>query len=134
MSFRGGTFAIVVVLALAFAGCATNKKDVTGTGDERLDESGGSSGGDRDNRAEGRKAGECPTEPGDLALIDARNGNPISCASVTLSRDIEGCEPSADNECQTEVLLKTHTNSRGQIKLPDPALANKRLWAVSEGF
>lgn len=129
-----GRWMCAVVAGLSLAGCVTTQKDVTGSGDDRLDDT--SAATEKDAVPAGRPGSEsgCASGEGDLVLIDARNGNPISCASVTLSRDVEGCEATPETECATEVLLKSKTTSKGQIKLPDPALANVRLWAVSEGF
>ncbi|MBX5484334.1 MAG: hypothetical protein IRZ16_21135 [Myxococcaceae bacterium] len=128
---RSGAYAALAAVWLA--GCATARQDVTGSGDDRLDEAQAT---DADNKtALGHaSSGECGTGPGNLVLIDARNGNPISCASFTLSRDVEDCQPSPGNECPTEVVLQGRTNARGEVMLPDPALANVRLWAVAEGF
>ncbi|MHB8873689.1 MAG: hypothetical protein ACYC8T_08385 [Myxococcaceae bacterium] len=117
--------------ALALGGCVTTKKDVSGSGDERFDDTfspdKGPARGDADKAAPG-----CgPEGKGDVVLIDARSATPVACALVTLTRVPPDCQPGA--ECPNDVVFQGRANKAGQVLLRDP-VGLGRLTAVVEGF
>ncbi|MFZ5446187.1 MAG: hypothetical protein ACOZQL_39735 [Myxococcota bacterium] len=120
---RGWLGAVTVTVALA--GCATTK-DSVGAGDARLDD-------DKAKDELAKRAGrECgPDAPGDVILLDARTGGPVTCLPVTVSREPMSCAPGA--ECPSEVLFKGLTSHKGQLKLLAP-IERSRLTAVADGF
>lgn len=122
-STRGGW--VGLALAVSLGGCVTTK-DSVGGGDARLDEERFSP---EKVKAEGRACG--PDAPGDLVLLDARTGAPVTCLSVTVSREPMSCP--AGTECPTEVLFKGLTSGKGQLKLLAP-VERSRLVAVADGF
>lgn len=123
-----GAVALVCAATLA---CATTRQDASGSGDERLDES---TRPDTEGAASAKAEKSCGEAGGELVLIDARSGDLVSCAMVTLLRDAEGCTPQEGAECPTEQVMKGRTSSVGELKLPDPSLLNAKLWAVAEGY
>lgn len=101
--------------------------DAVGGGDSRLDD-------DRTAKREvsARTAVECGADaPGDVVLLDARTGGPVTCLSVTVSREPMSCAP--ETECRSEVLFKGLTSPKGQLKLLG-AIERSRLTAVADGF
>lgn len=114
----------MAVLAAALAlSCATTK-DAVGGGDARLDESSGK------ESAIAKAKRECgPAAPGDVVLLDARTGGPVTCQAVTLLREQMSCTA----DCPSDVVFKGLTNERGQVLLTGP-LAKSRLVAVVDGF
>ena len=87
---KGCAAALIVALGGVAGGCATTKQDVSGTGDERIDES------NAPEKAGGKDAGSTsvtcgPPGKGDLVLLDAREATPVSCALVTISKQPLDC-------------------------------------------
>lgn len=117
--------AVLLGSVLLGSGCVTTR-DAIG-GDERLDE------GAAKEKEAARKAGrECGADqPGDLVLLDARTGGPVTCLAVTVSYEPMSCASGSD--CQTQVLFKGLTSGKGQLKLLAP-VAKGRLTAVADGF
>jgi hypothetical protein len=112
------------LLSLSVMGCATTP-DAVGGGDARLDE-------DRRGQQEvsRRSSRECgPELPGDVVLLDARTGGPVTCLVVTVTREPMSCT----SECPSEVLFKGITSAKGQLKLIGP-VEKSRLIAVADGF
>lgn len=121
MPRRGCLVALVVCL-----GACVTTKDSVGAGEARLDEDQA-----REDavKVEGRSCG--PELPGDVVLLDSRTGGPVTCLSVTVSREPMSCAPGT--ECQSEVLFKGFTSPKGQLKLIAP-VEKSRLTAVADGF
>lgn len=111
-------------LALALGGCATTKD--ASSGDARLDDT---QGPDQAEKRAGRACGA--DEPGDLVLLDARTAGPVTCLSVTVTREPMSCP--ATSECPSEVLFKGFTSPKGQLKLIG-SVEKSRLVAVADGY
>jgi hypothetical protein len=122
---------VALGLALASFSCATTKKDVSGSGDERFDDTVRPDTGPARGEAD-KSAQACGAEgKGDVLLIDARAATPVSCALVTLTREVPDCL--AGTECPADVLFHGRTNKVGLLPLTDPVGAGK-LTAVVEGY
>lgn len=122
---RCGRWLGAACAAMVFAACATASKDVTGSGDDRLDDSAGA-----EAQAGGGAAAACESGTGDLVLLDARTADPVACVTATLLREPENCE----GDCPQETVMTGRTTQTGHLKLPDPNLANVRLFAVAENY
>lgn len=110
------------MLALAaLCGCVTARDEA------RLDESGKGDAPSQDKA--GRTCG--PDAKGDLVLLDARTGGPVTCMAVTLTTEPMSCAVSAD--CPSDVLFRGYTNARGQVAVAQP-FAGVRLVAVADGY
>lgn len=120
MPVRGWLVSLLVLTA-----CVTTR-DSVGGGDSRLDE-------DKAKEDAEKVAGRaCGADaPGDLVLLDARTGGPVTCLAVTVSREPMSC--ALGTECPSEVLFKGFTSSKGQLKLIAP-VEKARLTAVADGF
>ena len=121
MPMRGWLVALVVCVSA----CVT-AKDSVGGGDSRLDEDKAK---EDAVKVEGRSCG--PELPGDVVLLDSRTGGPVTCLSVTVTREPMSC--AAGTECPSEVLFKGFTSAKGQLKLIAP-VEKSRLIAVADGF
>ena len=112
----------MVALLVCLGACVTTRD----SGDARLDE---------DKQKEDAvkiAARSCgPEAPGDVVLLDSRTGGPVTCLSVTVSREPMSC--ATGTECPSEVLFKGFTSSKGQLKLIAP-VQKSRLVAVADGF
>ena len=109
---------VLLLGALALVSCATTRADSVGGGDARIDAD-----GPEVRRAAVDGAVRCgPDAKGDVVLLDARTGGPLTCALVTVTMDPTG-----------ETLFQGRTNARGQFASPR-AFSNARLNAVSEGY
>lgn len=110
------------MLALAaLCGCATTRDDA------RLDDS---ARGDALSQDKGGRA--CgPDAKGDIVLLDARTGGPVTCMAVTLTTEPMACAVSAD--CPSDVLFRGVTNARGQVSVSQ-AFSGVRLVAVADGY
>jgi hypothetical protein len=130
----GGLFAAALgcaLLAVAW-GCVTPRGDVSGSGDERLDES---SRPDRTSAPAPARGSSCGPEPEQgVLLLDARTAEPVSCVLATVLRDQVGCVAAPDQECPTEVLARGPTSRAGRLPLGGADPGRARLWAVAEGF
>lgn len=105
-------------------GCAT-----TGavSDDARLDDGAG-----KDPAQAGKKARACgPDGVGDVVLLDARTGGPVTCQAVTLTREPMTCAAGA--ECPSDVLFKGLSGPQGLVKLTGP-LDKSRLVAAADGY
>ncbi len=137
MNARGmAVGAVCCALGLWGSGCATARGDVTGSGDDRLDDT---TQGDEAaaSAPEGAAGGSCGPEAkeGSVVLLDARTVEPISCVLATLLRDQPGCAPETPSgECPTEELARGPTSQGGRLSLRGTDPARTRLWAVAEGF
>lgn len=120
----GRLFAAATVAALL--GCVT-AKDAVGGGDSRLDEASPQDAVDRrkDEAACGPEGG------GDLIVLDARTGGPLTCLPVTITAEPMSCP--ASSECPTTTLFRGLTNKQGHA-LARSQVTSARLVAVSEGF
>lgn len=112
------------LLSLSLLSCATTP-DSVGGGDARLDED------KRGPREVARRSSrECGADaPGDVVLLDARTGGPVTCLPVTVTREPMSCA----TECPSEVLFKGLTSAKGQLKLIGP-VEKSRLTAVADGY
>jgi hypothetical protein len=118
---RGWLVSVLVLIA----GCVTTK-DAVGGGDSRLDED------KAKEDAQKVSARACGADvPGDLVLLDARTGGPVTCLAVTVNVEQMSCPLSSD--CPSEVLFKGLTSPKGQVKLIGP-VEKARLAAVADGF
>jgi hypothetical protein len=115
-----------VVVALALAGCVTTK-DAVGGGDARLDES---QGADKVSPGAAAKRACGDDAKGDVVVLDARTGGPLTCLPVTLASEAE-CAAGAD--CTSTELFKGLTNSRGQVPVAAP-FAGVTLVAIADGY
>ena len=122
---------VALGVALASFGCVTAKKDVSGTGDERFDDTVRPDTGPARGEADPSGPTCGPEGKGDVVLIDARTATPVSCALVTLTREVPDCQ--AGSECPADVLFHGRANKLGMVPLRDPVGAGK-LTAVVEGF
>ena len=116
---------VVLCLAVSLCACVTTK-DAVGGGDSRLDEDKAK---EDAVKVQGRSCG--PSEPGDVVLLDARTGGPVTCLEVTITREPMSCP--VGTECPSEVLFKGFTSAKGQLKLIAP-VEKSRLIAVADGF
>lgn len=117
-----------LVLAVLASSCVTSRPDSVPGGDSRLDDS---TRGDAEV-AKAEQEGKCgPDAKGDVVLLDARTGGPLTCALVTVSMMQDSCPSAA--ECPSEVLYQGRTNRRGQFAVARP-FSRVRLEAVSEGY
>lgn len=115
----------IAALCVAALGACVTTRDAVGGGDARLDEAAVKEG---ETAAKAKRA--CgPSAPGDVVLLDARTGGPVTCQAVTLMREQMGCTA----DCASDVVFKGLTNERGQVLLTGP-LAKSRLVAVVDGF
>ncbi len=116
---------LVLGLALSLCACVTTK-DSVGGGDSRLDE-------DKAKEDKVKVAGRsCGADvPGDVVLLDARTGGPVTCLEVTVTREPMSCP--VGTECPSEVLFKGFTSAKGQLKLIAP-VEKSRLIAVADGY
>jgi len=121
-------FAAAVVFAVAGIGatCQTRRPDVTGSGDERIDEPVAKEG------PASADAGSCTADgTGNVVLIDARSASPLSCVLVTISREQVGCGD--DQPCEGVVIYRGRTDALGRASVhADPAAES--LSAVAEGY
>jgi hypothetical protein len=111
----------------ALASCATGKKDVSGSGDDRYDDT---SSPDKP-RAVVKDSSQCGAEgKGDVVLLDARTTQPVACSLVTIFQEASGCE---DADCPPESIFQGHTNTQGLVVVGKP-IAQSRIYAVAEGY
>ncbi len=115
-----------LVVGLALASCVTTK-DSVGGGDARLDEA--TKGDEADPKKVGAACGQ--EGKGDLLLLDARTGGPLTCLSVTITAEPMSCSPST--ECPSTTLFRGLTNKQGQALSASP-IASARVIAVADGF
>lgn len=109
------------------ATCQVQRPDVTGTGDERIDEQAQV---ERAAPAAG-KAG-CAAEPaGNLSLIDARTASPLACVPVTVSVESTDCPEGMS--CPAALAYRGDTNALGQVRVK-ASLEAERVSAVAEGY
>ncbi len=114
------------MLMAVVCGCATTK-DSVGGGDARLDEAAG-----KDAVAKATGAGRtCGPDKGDLVLIDARTGGPVTCLAVTVSKEPGDC--AIGTECPSDQLVKGFTGSKGHVTTNAP-FEKVRLAAVADGY
>ncbi len=122
---------VALGLALAWVGCATAKKDVTGSGDDRYDETAAPDKGPARGEADSVRP-ECgPDGKGDVILLDASSGARVACALVTLTREALDCQGGAD--CSGEVVFHGRANRAGEVALAAP-VKDGRLAVAAEGF
>lgn len=116
---------LILAVGLVF-GCVTTK-DAVGGGDARLDEATVA------DQAETKKAGAaCGAEgAGDLLILDARTGGPLTCLSVTITAEPMSCP--ASSECPSTTLFRGLTNKQG-LALASSPITSARVIAVADGF
>ena len=128
---------VCCALGLLGPGCATTRSDVTGSGDERLDDT--THGADEalpgTGSAERNAVCGAEVKEGGVVLLDARTAEPLTCVLATVLRDQAGCsqEPGG-SECPTEVIARGPTSQSGRLGLSGTDPSRTRLWAVAEGF
>lgn len=143
------TFAFVALAAL-FVSCVTNRKDVTGTGDDRLDENEIKADATAKERAPESACG--PDGKGNVVLLDAKTASPVSCVLVTITRENAECvarckmlagdsAPSVGasgtqcpdgSSCPSDRVFNGRSNKVGQVNADN--LGTGQLTAVAEGF
>ncbi|MEW5739145.1 MAG: hypothetical protein AB1938_09480 [Myxococcota bacterium] len=115
---------LVGLCALLLGACATTSGGVSD--DARLEDTGGK------EAAAGRKGRECgPDGVGDVVLLDARTGGPVTCQVVTLTREPMTCSEGA--ECTSDVVFKGLSGPQGLVKLTGP-VEKQRLVAAADGY
>ncbi|GMU62754.1 MAG: hypothetical protein AMXMBFR34_45170 [Myxococcaceae bacterium] len=115
---------LVTVAASVLFACATTSSSVSD--EARLDETGGK------EAALGKKARACgPDGVGDVVLLDARTGGPVTCQAVTLTREPMACAEGA--ECPSDVVFKGLSGPQGLVKLTGP-VDKQRLLAAADGY
>ncbi len=114
------------MVVAALAGCVT-AKDAVGGGDARLDETG------KAEAAAGGKAGRTcgPEAKGDVVLLDARTGGPVTCLAVTVTSEPTSCAHGGG--CPSDPVYRGYTNARGQVPVAQP-FSKVRLVAVADGY
>lgn len=117
---------IFTAAALLLAACATTK-DAVGGGDARLDDSAGKD----PATATAKVKAACGADQGDLVLLDARTGGPVTCLAVTVTKEPMACAVGTD--CQADLLFKGLTGSKGLVATSGP-FEQARLVAVADGF
>lgn len=125
MRARGGLAALIITSVLGLHCAAT--KDAIGGGDSRLDDSAKP---DAVRAAKGRDCGR--DGAGDLVLLDARTGGPLTCLPVTVLREAMSCPLDAD--CPSDEVFKGFTNAQGQAPLAGGPVEKARLIAIADGF
>jgi hypothetical protein len=120
-----GRLVASISLAMCLGACAT-ARDSVGGGDSRLDED-----RQKEDAAQVQRRSCGPDGPGDVVLLDSRTGGPVTCLSVTVTREPMSC--AAATECPSETLFKGFTSAKGQLKLIAP-VEKSRLVAVADGF
>jgi hypothetical protein len=116
----------LLTIALLCGACVTTK-DSVGGGDSRLDDT-----GKREDVAAGGSRRECgPDAKGDVVLLDARTGGPLTCLAVSVSVEPMSCPVGGD--CTSDLIFKGLTNARGQVAVKS-AFSQARLVAVADGF
>lgn len=95
--------------------------------DARLDES-----PEPQTQAAGKRARSCgPDGPGDVVLLDARTASPVTCQSVTLTREPMRCNEG--EECASDVVFQGLSGPTGLVKLTGP-VQGARLVAAADGY
>jgi len=119
--------AALAAWALALSpGCA-KRLDVSGSGDERLDETARG-----DALPDQGKGESCGPDGGALLLLDAVTARPLSCTLVTVSQDAADCQP-ADGTCSSQELFRGRTGVQGRAGVT-VAWESARISAVAAGY
>jgi hypothetical protein len=120
--------ALRVLVACALCASCAATKDSIGGGESRLDDS------PRPEAVRAVRGGQaCGREgAGDLVLLDARTGGPLTCLPVTVLAEPMSCPLEAD--CQADEIFKGVTNPQGQAPLSIRALEKVRLVAIADGY
>jgi hypothetical protein len=123
----GAAFAALAV-ALALAPGCVKRRDVSGSGDERLDEAARG-----DPVPAGQAPGEaCGPDGGSLLLLDAVTASPLSCTLVTVTLDATDCS-AEDGTCASQELFRGRTSARGRAAVVVP-WESARVSAVAAGY
>lgn len=150
MTFRASVVSLAVAVALG--GCMTTRqRDVTGSGDDRLDDTGGSE--PVAKKAASKTDDRCGADgKGNVVLYDARTAEVVPCVLVTLSRENAECvqrcrmlqgdsaatqstggtECPDGTTCPSERVFNGRSNGSGQVMAP--TLGSTRLTALAEGY
>jgi len=119
--------AAALALALALSPGCVKRRDVSGTGDERLDETA------RGDALPGQGQGDaCGPDGGTLLLLDAVTASPLSCTLVTVSQDATDCR-SEDGTCASQELFRGRTGVQGRAQV-QVAWESARVSAVAAGY
>lgn len=122
----GRAIALAVAAAVACAGCV-KRRDASGTGDERLEDTAKGT-----DPVPGKDREYCGPMGGMLALLDAVTAAPLSCTLVTVTSEEPECK-SAGGGCPAKEMFRGMTNVQGRA--PVAAAWDKvRLAAVAEGY
>jgi hypothetical protein len=126
ISGRVTALAVAVAALVAEAGCV-KRPDVSGTGDERLEDTAG--GGDP---VPGEARQSCGPEGGMLVLLDAATASPLSCTLVTVTSEEPECK-AAGGGCPAKEVFRGMTNVQGRAPVA-VTWDQVRLAAVAEGY
>ncbi|HEY8208522.1 MAG TPA: hypothetical protein VIG99_13620 [Myxococcaceae bacterium] len=122
-----GALAAALAFTLALSASCVKRRDVSGSGDERLDES------SKGDALPGQGQGEaCGPDGGTLLLLDAVTAAPLSCTLVTVSQDATDCRP-ADGTCASQELFRGRTGVQGRAQV-QVAWGAARVSAVAAGY
>lgn len=122
-----GALAAALAFALALSPGCVKRRDVSGSGDERLDES------SRGDALPGQGQGDaCGPDGGTLLLLDAVTASPLSCTLVTVSQDATDCR-SEDGTCASQELFRGRTGVQGRAQV-QVAWESARVSAVAAGY
>jgi len=122
-----GALAAALALALALSPSCVKRRDVSGSGDERLDETA------RGDALPGQGQGDaCGPDGGTLLLLDAVTASPLSCTLVTVSQDATDCR-SEDGTCASQELFRGRTGVQGRAQV-QVAWESARVSAVAAGY
>ena len=127
---RSGSWALLACAwALALSTGCVKRLDVSGTGDDRLDDPA---------RGDAAPAGQTPEEAcgpggGALLLLDAVTAAPLSCTLVTVSQDPADCRPE-EGACTGRELFRGRTSANGRVAVGSVAWEAARLSVVAAGY
>src|SRR6185295_2993293 len=122
-----GALAAALAFTLALPVGCVKRRDVSGSGDERLDES------TKGDALPGQGQGEaCGPDGGTLLLLDAVTAAPLSCTLVTVSQDATDCR-SDDGACASQELYRGRTGVQGRAQV-QVAWESARVSAVAAGY
>lgn len=72
-----------------------------------------------------------PNVAGNIVVLDARTGGPLTCQSIEVVSEPMSCAAGA--ECPSEAVFNGFTNSRGQFSARGP-MSGVRLVALADGY
>jgi hypothetical protein len=126
-ALAAGALAAALAFPLALAPGCVKRRDVSGSGDERLDDSA------KGDALPGPGQGvTCGPDGGTLLLLDAVTASPLSCTLVTVSQDATDCR-SEDGTCASQEIFRGRTGVQGRAQV-QVDLGTARVSAVAAGY